>query len=47
MICVLHPTKWYYPTSASDPIACRYEGWVDYGIDGGIQWVVIDVLGEP
>lgn len=31
----LHPTKWYWPTPASDPVPCEWQGWL-YG-----QWVTV------
>lgn len=39
----LHPTKWYHPTGSSSPVACRWEGWMDFGI-AGVQWIVVDLF---
>lgn len=44
MMGQLMPTRWYYPSLASDPVPCRWEGWMDLGASGGVQWVVVDLF---
>ena len=37
---VLMPTKWYYPTAASSPVPCEWQGWVNG------QWLTATLIGE-
>ncbi len=41
----LTATAWYYPSPATGPVPCRWEGWVDYGPAVGRQWVVVTLFG--
>lgn len=40
------PTAWYWPTGASGPVPCRWEGWVDFGGAAGRVWLVVSLLGD-
>ncbi len=39
----LHPTKWYWPCGTSGGEPCRWEGWVNFGIDG-VRWITLDLV---
>lgn len=42
----LTPTKWYYPSGASDPVPCRWEGLVTFGTACARTWIVVSLFGE-